>query len=145
MRNIDLFNLHVAEVLGTCYESFPVRVDIKYEDLGKNVHDRYASGFDEELFYNAQEYEELAAATVNWLTDAGYLWIGKKIYGSVKSVTLTPKSLELLNATPLALEMTDSMGTILADGSKTLGRETALSVIRSVLSEGAKLAFSGNI
>ncbi|PHQ23685.1 hypothetical protein CLH62_19640 [Marinobacter guineae] len=145
MRNIDLFNLHVAEVLGICFESFPVRPDIRYEDLGKNVYKRYASGTDEELFYNAQEYEELAAATVNWLTDAGYLWVGKKVYGAVKSVTLTPKSLELLNATPQALEMTESVGTILANGSKTLGRETALSVIRSVLAEGAKLAFSGNI
>tara|TARA_R100001129_G_scaffold175882_1_gene149298 strand:+ start:1934 stop:2371 length:438 start_codon:yes stop_codon:yes gene_type:complete len=145
VRNIDLFNLHVAEVLGICFESFPVRPDIRYEDLGKCVYQRYASGTDEELSYNAQEYEELAAATVNWLTDAGYLWVGKNVYGAVKSVTLTPKSLELLNATPQALEITESVGTILANESKTLGRETALSVIRSVLAEGARLAFPGNI
>lgn len=37
MRNIDLFNLHVAEVLGICFESFPVRPDIRYEDLGVNA------------------------------------------------------------------------------------------------------------
>ena len=145
MRNIDLFNLHVAEVLGTCYESFPVRVDVSYEDLGESVFKRYSLGSDEELLYNAQEYEELAAAAINWLADAGYLWVGKKIYGFAKSVTLTPKSLELLNATPQALEITESVGTFLANESKTLGRETALSVIRSVLAEGAKLAFSGNV
>ncbi|MGC8122103.1 MULTISPECIES: hypothetical protein [Marinobacter] len=122
-----------------------MRVDIRYEVLGRAVHKKYSSGTDEELLYDAQEYEELAAATVDWLKDAGYLWLGKKVYGSAKRVTLTPKSLELLNGTPRALETKDSVGTILANGSETLARETALSVIRSVLSEGTKLAFSSII
>ena len=145
MRNIDFFNLYVAEVLGICYESFPVRVEIKYDDLAYSVFKRYSSGTDEELFFNAQESSELAIASLDWLTEAGYLWVGNKIYGSVTGVTLTPKSLELLNAIPQSIENKDSVGTVLANESKSLGRETVLSIIQSVLAEGAKFAFSSSI
>lgn len=145
MRNIDLFNLHVAEVLGTCYENFPVRIDFKYDDLAYRVFKQYSSGTDEELFFNAVEYSELAVATLDWLTEAGYLWVSKKVHGSVKGVTLTPKSLELLNATPESIESKTSIGTALANESKKLGRETVLSIVQTVLAEGAKFTLMGQI
>ena len=37
MQNIEFFNLCVAEVLGECYEQFPVKCDLRYEEIGKRV------------------------------------------------------------------------------------------------------------
>lgn len=71
------------------------------------------------------------------------MWSGNKFGGGVSSVTLTPKSLELLNLVPEALQHKVSIGSMLAEGARNIGRESALALIRTVLAEGAKFSLSG--
>lgn len=145
MRNIDHFNLCVAQVLGECFESFPVRIDFEFEALGQKVFDDYVAGSAGDSPYDPAEYSRYAAATIDWLADAGYIWVGRKINSEVLAVTLTPKSLELLSAMPESLKENASVGSVLASETKTLGREGVLELVRVVLAAGAKYAFSGNI
>ena len=144
VRNIDIFNLFVAEVLGQCYEDFPIESEFEIESLALTVVDKYLKD-DESDPPDLQELTRFGHATTSWLEKAGYLWIRRKEYGVVTGVTLTPKSLELLNATPSSLEAKKSAGTVLASESKKMGREAVLAVIGAVLSEGAKLAIPGSI
>jgi hypothetical protein len=143
MRNIEFFNLCVAEVLGTCYEQFPVKVDLQYEEIGNRIASQYSSEDIDEFSDTVMTSSEVAAATIRWLGSAGYLWVGNEFYGGFSSVTLTPKSLELLNITPNSLQQKSSIGAALAVESRNLGREGVLALVRTVLAEGAKFSLSG--
>lgn len=145
MRNIEFFNLCVAEVLGECYEQFPVKVDLRHEEIGNRVASQFSSEDIYKLSDTMMTSSEVAAATVRWLGSAGYLWVGNEFYGGFSSVTLTPKSLELLNITPDSLQQKKSIGAALAVESKNLGREGVLALVRTVLAEGAKFSLSGGL
>lgn len=143
MKNIDLFNLCVADILGTCYEQFPVKIDLYFEEIGNRVASQFTSDDGDELLDLFMSSSDVASATIQWLSKAGYLWTGNDFYGGVTKSTLTPKSLELLNMVPDAIKQERPIGSVLASESKTLGREAVLSIVRTVLSEGAKFSLSG--
>lgn len=143
MKNIESFNLCVAEILGACYEHFPVKVDLQFEEIGNRVASQFSSEDSDAFFNTVMTSSDVAAATIEWLTSAGYLWSGNKFSGGVSDVTLTPKSLELLNLAPESLQRKVSIGSMLAEGSRNIGRESALALIRTVLAEGAKFSLSG--
>jgi hypothetical protein len=145
MQNIEFFNLCVAEILGSCYEKFPVKVDLRYEEIGNRVASQFSFDDSDTFSNTVMISSEVAAATIRWLSSAGYLWMGNEFYGGFSSVTLTPKSLELLNITPDALQQKKSIGAVLAAESKSLGRESVLSLVRTVLAEGAKFSLSGSL
>lgn len=144
MNNIDLFNLCVADVLGACYEQFPVKIDLYFDEIGNRVASQFPSDDGDELLDVFMSSLDVVSATIQWLSQAGYLWIGNEFYGGVTKSTLTPKSLELLNMVPESLKESRSLGSVLAAESKTLGREAVLSIVRTVLSEGAKFSVSGH-
>jgi hypothetical protein len=145
MQNIEFFNLCVAEVLGACYEQFPVKIDLRYEEIGNSVASQFSSDDIDKFSNTVMTSSEIAAATIRWLSSAGYLWVGNEFYGGFSSATLTPKSLELLNITPDSLQQKKSIGATLAVESKKLGRESVLALVRTVLSEGAKFSLSGGL
>ena len=41
MRNIDIFNLTVAEIFSSCYESFPAEIEINKHDIAKVIQGYY--------------------------------------------------------------------------------------------------------
>jgi len=145
MQNIEFFNLCVAEILGACYEQFPVKVDLRYEEIGNRVASQFPSEDIDKFSDTVMTSSEVAAATIRWLGSAGYLWVGNEFYGGFSGVTLTPKSLELLNITPDSLQQKKSIGAALAVESKNLGREGILALVRTVLAEGAKFSLSGGL
>ncbi|SFR57535.1 hypothetical protein SAMN04488073_2978 [Marinobacter gudaonensis] len=144
LQNIEFFNFCVADILGACYEQFPVKVDLKFDEIGSRVASQFPSEDNEDFFNTVMTSSEVAAATIRWLSSAGYLWVGNEFYGGVSNSTLTPKSLELLNMVPDAIQQKTSIGGVLASESKNLGREGVLSIVRTVLAEGAKLSLRGN-
>lgn len=145
MKNIDLFNLAVGEILGTCYESFPER-----EMLSVSIIFHKIEGFYPE--YNGEEAREfelyahrIIKSTVGWLRDAGYLWVEKEIVSEIydfEGVVLTPKSLELLNALPESLDSTETMGEKLAKGLSKIGKESTLHLIKTALTKGLELGLT---
>ncbi|NWN90302.1 hypothetical protein HLV39_02160 [Marinobacter adhaerens] len=139
VQNVEFFNLCVADILGACYYQFPVKVDLKFDEIGNRVASQFPSEDNEVFFDTVMTSSEVAAATIRWLSSAGYLWVGKEFYGGVSSSTLTPKSLELLNMVPDAIQQKTTIGSVLASESKKLGREGVLSIVRTFLAEGAKL------
>ncbi len=139
MNNIDAFNIAVAEIFGQCYKEFPLRVDIS--KLGIGVAIKTAFGDDPDGVFNLAEKEYLIAEeAMNWLIEAGYLWCRnprKPI--SFEGVTLTPKGLEVLNATPNSLVSQTSLGEYLSKGIGYLGKEAASIAVKEGLSFGFKL------
>ncbi|ENM5835575.1 hypothetical protein NTH44_003689, partial [Vibrio metoecus] len=135
MKNIELFNLAVSEILGSCYEQFPNRVSFSANDIAINVCDFYPESELEDTFF---PLVTLCKSTVKWLDDAGYLWIKHEVGMDYHGVTLTPKAFELLNIMPTSLKSKESIGEILLNKAKQAGKITALEAVKLLLSEGVR-------
>jgi len=140
MNNIELFNLSVAETLAACYEEFPQKINFSSIDITDKVLGYYPEK-------NEGEYAEIifpvATGTIQWLGQAGYLWIANQEQHEFLGVTLSPKGLELLNLIPDSISKKESIGSLLTGGLKSVGKESALALIKTVLSEGVKLSLKG--
>lgn len=64
MKNIESFNLCVAEILGTCYEHFPVKVDLQFEGIGNRVTSQFSSEDSDAFFNTVMTSSDVAAATI---------------------------------------------------------------------------------
>lgn len=137
MKNIEQFNLAVSEILGTCYEQFPNRVNFSQNDIAKKVSDYY---HEDEIEDSYLELVKLSKSTVKWLEEAGYLWIKHEFNSEYHDVTLTPKAFELLNMMPDSLKPKASIGELLIRGAQGAGKSMTLDAIKILLSEGVKLA-----
>lgn len=145
MINIELFNLAVAEVLGQCYESFPDRIRINGFKVGESLLEFYGDDVETQHPDFGEKIFAVGPATLDWLAQAGYIWVGNKDQADYLGVTLSPKGLELLNLVPDSLNSSDSIGSTLVQGAKVLGKESILAGIKLALSEGMKLAVKTGI
>lgn len=147
MNNIEAFNIAVAEILGQCYQEFPLRVRLSKKEIGETIKVTLDGNPDGELdVYDLSSKDFLIAdAAVKWLIQAGYLWCDNpepKI--SYEGVTLTPKGLEVLNAIPEGLEHDISFREQLSKGIKGLGKEVATTSVKLALAFGAKQMIGAN-
>ncbi|MBW8183562.1 hypothetical protein [Shewanella nanhaiensis] len=142
MRNIELFNLSVAEILGECYESFPKRISIKESDIAYKVLEYYDDSVSDDVIVFVEQLFDISSSTIEWLEQAGYIWVGGRDHKDFYRVTLSSKGLELLNLIPDSLNTKDTLGSSFIKSAKTASKETVLSSIKVFLSEGAKLALS---
>lgn len=140
MSNIEAFNVAAAEIFGQCYQTFPLEVTISTMDIGTAIKESF--GEDPDGVFNLDEVEyKIAEATMTWLIEAGYIWHKKPLRSiSFEGVTLSPKGLEVLNAVPEELNSKKSLGEQLSNGIKSLGKDSASSIIKIGLTYGAKLA-----
>ena len=144
MKNIELFNLTVAEVLGMCYENFPERIDIKYSVIADKVLGYYdIHSIDDQPAFLTQLID-ICTATITWLEQAGFIWVKGRNNDNFYRVTLSSKGLELLNLVPDSLTNV-SIGESFIKGTKSVAKETVLAAIKLVLSEGTKLLMKGAI
>ncbi|BCG12678.1 hypothetical protein R7D97_24390 [Vibrio sp. Vb5031] len=145
MRNIDMFNLTVAEIAGLCYENFPHRIDISTHNIAEKLANYYEidAGNTEEVANFIYESTEMVESTANWLEQAGYIWVEAQSDGSFYSVTLTPKTLELMNMVPNSLQ--ESIGSKLVSAASEVSKQGAISTVVTMLAAGAKLAVGAAI
>lgn len=124
MDNIDRFNDITARAFAELYEHFPCRRNLELARL---------AGLDAaqvELDFPMVPPEfDFAGECVRWLADAGYLWIdgdGGQLHVEAR---LAPKALEVLNASPAALDRSVSIG----DGLRAALREGAFEAARELV------------
>lgn len=139
MNNIEAFNISVAEILGQCYREFPLKVRISKMDIGVTIKEAF--GDDPDGIFNLDEKEyQIAEETMLWLIKSGYVWCENPSRSiSFEGVTLSPKGLEVLNAVPDQLKGKKSLGEHLSVGIKSLGKESASTMVKIGLSYGAKM------
>ncbi len=138
MKNIESFNIAVAEVFGKCYQAFPIRIDVSVIDVGEAIHEALGPGYEDDIYKRNSEYD-IARASINWLIESGYLLHRNDTHISFNAVTLSPKGLEVLNAKPKELQIKATLGEELSKGVKVIGKDAALSFVKTALSYGAKL------
>lgn len=71
MKNIDMFNLTVSEILGQCYKNFPNETDFDYRQVAHQVSQYYDESDYQE---NCIMLEGICRDTMSWLYQADYLW-----------------------------------------------------------------------
>jgi len=133
-NNIESFNIAVAEIFGKCYQAFPIPIDISIIEIG----DAIKQSEDDDIDLRSEEYQ-IAKASLNWLSEAGYIWHGTATNMDVRSATLSPKGLEVMNAMPSELKSSKTLGEQLGMGVKTIGKEAATTAVKAGLTYGAKL------
>jgi len=138
MKNIESFNIAVAEVFGKCYQAFPIRIDVSVIEVGEAIQEALDPGCGHDNDMRNSEYD-IARASINWLIESGYLWHRNATHISFNAVTLSPKGLEVLNAIPKELQIQTTLGEELGKGVKEIGKDAALSFVKTTLSYGAKL------
>ena len=107
-------------------------------DVGEAIQEALDSGGGHDINMRNSEYD-IARASINWLIESGYLWHRNVTHISFNAVTLSPKGLEVLNATPKGLQTQTTLGEELGKGVKEIGKDAALSYVKTTLSYGAKL------
>lgn len=145
--NIDLFNEYVAKIFATLYRHFPIPTDLSAEEIAGVKHDEkeYDNGFSSGTYFKVQpEFEkqdEVFSSTVKWLTSAGYIWTegGDISYDqlSYKTIVLSPKTLQILNVIPAALEKSKenkSLGDQLSEAVKDGSTDAAKDLVKTGLS-----------
>lgn len=127
MNNLDHFNNITANVLSACFEQFPVPRDFHYENFypeNEENHDHDIS----DVFYH----------TMMWLRKYEYIdfWDTDLSGTSFQHVSLTEKSLNILNKIPESLEEKTSIGRQLGRILKDGATNAASDMIKSILSIG---------
>lgn len=132
--NIQQFDEITGQVLGALYENFPVPRHLMIKQF---VEGGYTSN--EQLGMDiANERGEFFIASIQWLSDAGYLSFKDQSYGNgVLDAVLTAKGLEALKAVPASL--TASLGDQLVDATKSGTKNILGSLAGEVLSVGSRL------
>ena len=107
-------------------------------DVGEAIHEALGPGYEDDIYKRNSEYD-IARASINWLIESGYLLHRNDTHISFNAVTLSPKGLEVLNAKPKELQIKATLGEELSKGVKVIGKDAALSFVKTALSYGAKL------
>lgn len=137
MKNIELFNLATSEIVARCYQSFPCKVSFSYHELAEEVSQYYDK---DEVNDNIKEITDICRDTTSWLEGAGYLWVARRTHQDSTNVTLSPKAFEALNMMPEALSKGESIGSVLTNEAKDMGKASVLTAVKFFLAEGVKLA-----
>lgn len=129
MRNIEIFNLITAEIFARSYAVFPNEIKILSDEIALSVKEYYPEDLQLEILNEARES---VFSTVDWLGRSGYIFVKDQHDIGFGRVTLTPKTLSLLNKIPSSLQ--HSMGNEFIKQSKAL---SSVGVVEAV-----KLLFS---
>ena len=141
-NNIEQFNVVVGLVFARCYLSFPIRETIYFSELGDELDK--IKGSDEEGFLDlGSESNKFAEQSVKWLSESGYL------YGYVErtdtqktTITLSPKTLEVMNKELISLKENDvspTIGETLVTNVKKQSKELILFATKEALKSGVKM------
>ncbi|MFO6502964.1 hypothetical protein ACLD9R_20975 [Serratia marcescens] len=137
MSNINKFDEYAGRTLGILYESFPVPANINVGDVLGYPDLYHGRGIPAEM--NADAY--IAACSVNWLADTGYIKMSGGNGDEFFNLTLTEKGLEVLKATPGSLtQQSSSLGKQIAAAAKSGAKETLRSLVNQALAIGVKIA-----
>ncbi|WP_434949734.1 hypothetical protein ACRWQL_00145 (plasmid) [Shewanella sp. HL-SH4] len=141
MKNIDMFNLTVSEILGQCYKNFPNETDFDYRQIAHQVSQYYDKSDYQENFVIL---EGICRDTMSWLYQADYLWTRFPVHSqratmNATGIRLSPKGLEALSLMPDSLTQKKPVGDILQGGVKETGKMAALEAVKFILSEGVKI------
>jgi hypothetical protein len=99
--NIDLFDLAVMEIMGQLYEQFPERVKLNSIVIGYKVTNYLT---DQNIKENGFEDMDIGEHTLNWLRDAGYIWVESVEQCDFYGVTLSPFGLSIIKSKPSSLK-----------------------------------------
>lgn len=133
--NIERFNELTARILADLYQAFPVPRTLGADCYGPEPSANCQGKEDED--------SEFFAATVHWLTDSGYLRIGKNDHLVFWDTVLTPKGLEALCVTPRSLQGEAPLGERLSEALKSGSKSLLAETIKAVLAAGASRWFGG--
>ncbi len=137
MNNIEAFNLITGKLFAQLYQGFPSYVEIDYHSLCLDLmpKDDYSKAWDMPKF---------AEATVQWLSEADYIWLNPPpTIGAKYSAVLTPKALEVLKAIPDALDGKRPLGERIVEFAKGKLNESLSEAVSLAISEGVKLLIKG--
>lgn len=138
MKNIESFNVAVAEAFGQCYQAFPLRIDLSVIEIGETVKRALDPNCGTDIDMRSVEYV-IAKQSIYWLVESGYLWQRQASNTTFYAVTLSPKGLEVLNAIPQGIKVKTTLGEELGKGVKVIGKELALDLVKTTLAYGANL------
>lgn len=160
MTNLEVFESQSAEIFKLLYASFPVPLDLYFHQVTPGIRpvamfnepveqptnqdefDTYYRSFD--IYAQSEEYQinhTVFSATVQWLSDSGYLKFGRaSSYESFDQVVLTAKGLEVLKCTPSSIDGSLSIGEKLQDEVVSTGSDVARDMVRQLLREGLSFA-----
>lgn len=147
-NNIEKFNYFVGVILSVLHTSFPCRVRINYlEIIGSNEYPETTNqlGQSTEIYIKDGELKNLSNEldflheTLNWLHETGYLIgaVGASQAGRYATVTLSPKSLEILKVVPSSIGAGSSEISIAEEISEAIN-----SAAKEKVSEAAGKALS---
>jgi len=131
LKNIKLFYLYTARVLGTLYVEFPISVVTKAECVISRDHDEMHHG--EPIEYVV--FEE----TLRWLNKTGYIFYEHEKEKMFFGLTLTEKGLALMNVIPTSIETTSSYGDNIVKMLDKGNKKQVRKLVASILSDGAKI------
>lgn len=148
MKNIDQFNFYVGCIFATLYESFPCRTQIDfYEIIGCEMvpESTDETGARTGLYLKDGKIQQLNEEfdflyeTLSWLYQTGYLLgnVGISSFGRGATVTLSPKTLELLNISITSIDKklaAKSIGDELSDAVNTAAKEKVIELTKNSLS-----------
>lgn len=129
--NIKRFNQLVGGIFSDLYKSFPVPVELMFDDYTEEKSG--VQDLDLDFFY----------ASINWLSDAGYLTF-KATYLSegFAGCVLTTKGLETLKAVPGSITTAASLGDQLVEASKNGAKGLLADIAGQAISVGVRIASS---
>ena len=144
MSHIALFNLSVAEILSACYQEFPVRIDISDRELADKVLAYYERCTADDTLAISKQLFDIAASTIEWLAQAGYIWIGGREHNYFFGLTLSPTGLALLVTAPSSGDALadaaaqSSIGEQLLTAQRVLDQVSQRNTVMLLLAAGAK-------
>lgn len=136
MSNIDKFDEYAGRILGLLYNSFPVPMDLAVPEV-LDLAEMYNDGG---LPPECDEDFSIAACTISWLQDAGYInFKGSNGCDFFLSV-LTEKGLEVLKSTPESLSPSSaSLGQQINSTMKAGGKEVLRALVNQAFAIGIKI------
>jgi hypothetical protein len=137
MKNIEEFNIAVAEIFAACYEAFPKPVPIFKTDIGNAI--KISMGVEHDPKYvNLNDHEfKVVEYTLSWLIQAGYIWAeNPNAPPTSMNIRLSPLGLEVLNSIPESLKTGERIGESLSRGIRSLGKEMLITTVNAALSIG---------
>lgn len=127
MTNLDHFNRITATVLSKCFERFPVPCDFSYKEF-----------YPEECGQDVDDFDEVFYHTMLWLQHYGYIYFWKPELSATSfyHVSLTEKSLNILNKIPESLEEKVSLGQKLCSVMKSGVKGATNEIIKMIFVQG---------
>ncbi|MCC4860689.1 hypothetical protein [Vibrio splendidus] len=129
MRNIEIFNLITAEIFARSYAVFPNEIKILSDEIALSVKEYYPEDLQLKILNEARES---VFSTVDWLGRSGYIFVKDQHDIGFGRVTLTPKTLSLLNQIPSSLQ--HSMGNEFIKQSKALSSVAVVEAVKLLFS-----------